>query len=190
MRLITILGKEAAGGAYVLRLKILQGVSVRFGRFQQGERIFIPAGNCLYVGSAMRGLGARLLRHASRVDADRPQPIRRVMEWVFLREGLIKRKRPYTPKRLHWHIDYLLEQPAVELAQVFVLRSPVRLETAVAQKLLNDPAIFIIAPGLGAADDPGSTHLLGVRADDAWWQALTKKLHLFADNTKLADNPP
>jgi Uri superfamily endonuclease len=178
---VIILGEKAVGGAYVLRLAISQKLAVRFGRFQQGNAIDVPAGEYLYVGSAMRGLGARLLRHASRVDADRPQPVRDVMESLFLAAGLVKRKRPYSPKRLHWHIDYLLERNEVALTQVIVLRSPVRLETAVAQHLLNDPATFIIAPGLGAADDPGSTHLMGVQADESWWQTLPQKLRLLAD---------
>ena len=65
-------------------------------------------------------------------------------------------------KRLHWHIDYLLEDTAVSLTHILVIRSRTRLETAVARSLNADPRTFAPAPGLGATDDAGSTHLLGI----------------------------
>lgn len=181
-----IVGDESLGGTYVLRLGVGRVVAVQFGRFSGGQPITIPAGDCLYVGSALRGLGARLLRHASRTDASRPQPIRAEMAQLLVAAGLIKGDgastgsaggvRPFPPKRLHWHIDYLLEKPEVELTHVIALRGSLRLETAVADWLVQDPATFVIAPGLGARDNPGSTHLLGIRADETWWVKLLSYL--------------
>jgi Uri superfamily endonuclease len=198
--LISILGGESLSGTYVLRLRAEREIAVRFGRFQQAQpAVMVPAGDCLYVGSAMRGLGARLLRHASRVDANNPQPIRAKMAEAFVAAGLVKgnvastgstsltqpalslSKRPFPAKRLHWHIDYLLERPEVELTHVIVLRSVVRLETAVADWLIQDPAVCIITPGLGARDNPGRTHLLVVRAAEDWWQRLPHQLLLLSE---------
>jgi Uri superfamily endonuclease len=191
LRSVTIVGDESWGGIYLLRLRIERETVVQFGRFQQGRSVIVPAGECLYLGSAMRGLGARLLRHASRTDANKPQPLRVEMAALFAAAGLVKGKRlsvastgavgaarPFPPKRLHWHIDYLLEQPAVELTHVIALRTGVKLETAVADKLAQDPAVFIFAPGLGAQDDPGRTHLLGIRADEGWWRQRPSQLLL------------
>jgi Uri superfamily endonuclease len=90
--------------------------------------------------------------------------------------GSAGRVRPFPPKHLHWHIDYLLEKLEVELTHAIALRSSIRLETAVADWLIQDPATFIIAPGLGAGDNPGSTHLLGVKADETWWAKLLSYL--------------
>lgn len=183
---ILIWGDESPGGTYLLRLQVQRGIAVRFGRFRQGQPIVVPAGECLYIGSAMRGLAARLLRHASRTDVNQPQPIRAELRDAFVAAGLVKGQRPFSPKRLHWHIDYLLEQPEVVLSQVVALRSTVKWETAVADWLAKDPATFIIAPGLGAQDDPGHTHLLGVNADEAWWYQLPLWLDLLAQSTKSA----
>ncbi len=193
MRPVTIVGDESLGGTYVLRLHVERAVAVRFGRFGQGQPIVVPAGDCVYVGSAMRGLGARLLRHASRTDAGRPQPIRAEMVALFVAAGLVRGNgaltgsadgiRPFPPKHLHWHIDYLLEKSEVELTHVIALRSSIRLETAVADWLAQDPATFIIAPGLGARDNPGSTHLLGIKANETWWAKLRSYLESLGQST-------
>ena len=177
---VFIVGDDSPGGTYLLRLCLKREVAVQFGRFHQGQSVVVPAGECLYVGSAMGGLGARLLRHASRTDAGNPHAIRAEMMEKFVETGLVKAKRPFPAKRLHWHIDYLLERPEVVLSHVITLRSAVRLETAVADWLAQDPATFIIAPGLGARDDPGRTHLLGVKADEAWWKQRPLQLFLLA----------
>ena len=59
------------GGVYVLRLAAGAPLLVRFGRYAGGRAIAVPAGECLYVGSALGARGAvalagRLLRHATR----------------------------------------------------------------------------------------------------------------------------
>lgn len=184
MRPVMIVGDDSLGGTYLLRLRVEREVAVRFGRFRQGQSIIVPAGDCVYVGSAMRGLGARLLRHASRTDASNPHTIRAEMAAAFVAAGLVKEKRPLPPKRLHWHIDYLLERPEVALTHVIMLRSSVRLETAVADWLVQDQAVFIVVQGLGARDDPGRTHLLGVRAVEDWWQGMPRQLLLINESVK------
>jgi hypothetical protein len=76
-------------------------------------------------------------------------------------------------------VDYLLDQPAVDLSQVFVLRTGQQLERALAQRLAADEPTFVVAKGLGARDHPGGTHLLGVKATAVWWLALPERLNNF-----------
>ncbi len=161
---VIIFGEPVPTGTYILRLWLDGDLRVRFGRF--GE-LLLPGGAYLYVGSAMGQKGAsslarRLLRHGTRA-AGPPHPIRTVMARRFTAANLGQNLQPPPGKRLHWHIDYLLEETAVTLTHVLVIRSRARLETAVARCLNADPRTFAPAPGLGASDDPRSTHLLGIR---------------------------
>lgn len=84
-----------------------------------------PAGHYVYVGSAMKNLSARVARHTRR------------------------------RKRLHWHIDYLL-QDATDITPV-PIRSSKRLETSLVDSvsvvLESGPA------GFGASDSDKLTHL-------------------------------
>lgn len=174
MNPITVIGDPAAvGGAYLLRLWVAAPLAVAFGRFCQGRPLPIPPGEMMYVGSARRGLAARLLRHASR-SGDRPaQPLRAAMLAEFPALGLADRSvRPPAGKKLHWHIDYLLQETAVSLTHALLIRSPLRLEARLGQWLNAQPETGVIAPGLGARDVAGGTHLLTLNAGPAWWDAL------------------
>jgi Uri superfamily endonuclease len=177
MKRVTMLGGGATGGAYVLRIGVGQNVDVRFGRFNRGQSIAVPAGDYLYVGSAVKGLARRLLRHASRADPAAPHAIRADLEACFISLGLINvgQSLPKT-KCLHWHIDYLLELADTELLHAYAIGSHRRLEQPIARSLEQDPATFVLAQGLGASEAPGCTHLLGVSADKSWWEALPNRL--------------
>ena len=164
------------GGAYLLRLTVRRPLQVVFGRFRGGRPVAVPAGECLYVGSAMRGLGRRLVRHATRTGGRPPHPIRAEMLARFPAAGLGEDLLPRRGKSLRWHVDYLLDDPAVVLRAALVLRSARRLEASLAGFLQADPHTFPLAPGLGAGDSPGNTHLLGVRAPEAWWASLPETL--------------
>ena len=83
-----------------------------------------------YVGRARRGLQARLARHAS---AD--------------------------GKRLHWHIDYLLEQASLEEIWVFPLREG---ECELARRLEAGGASREGLRGFGSSDCSCPGHLLYV----------------------------
>jgi hypothetical protein len=119
----------------------------------------------------MRGLASRVLRHALR-SGERPRHGLYAPLLVKIREaGLVDgRYRPPTTKKLHWHIDYLLDDTAVTLTHAILIRSEARLEERLADWLLARPETFVLVPGLGASDARGQTHLLGVRADEAWWE--------------------
>ncbi len=177
-------GEGATGGAYLLRLTVRRPLRVVFGRFRGGRPVPVPAGECLYVGSAMGGLGRRLVRHATRTGDRPPHAIRAEMLARFPAAGLGDDLLPRRGKSLRWHVDYLLDETAVVLRAVLLLRSPRRLEKPLAHLLQTDPHTFPLAPGLGAGDSPGSTHLLGVRAPETWWASLPERL-----NTLLEESP-
>ena len=179
---IIILGNEQQSGCYILRMRVQQPLQMCFGRFQGGKQIALRAGDYLYIGSALGASGAtslakRLVRHATRPDPLPPHPIRAAMLTHFHLLGL--GKEPLvgpTPKKLFWHIDYVLQPLTVDLVQVFAIRTTRRLEPLLAQLLAADPCTFIIEKGLGASDHRGHTHLLGVQSDEQWWTALVTKL--------------
>lgn len=178
-------GSQTQGGIYLLRLTVSQPILVGFGRFQHGRSLPVAAGDYLYVGSALATQGStslarRLLRHASRNNVVAPHLLRQKMLQLFPQIGL--GPTPLLPpahKTLRWHVDFLLEETAVSLTTVYLIRHNklgAALETAVARFLLTLPNIAPLAVGLGSSDDPGGTHLLGVAADSAWWSAFPARL--------------
>ena len=74
-----------------------------------------PAGYYVYTGSARRNMEARLRRHHNR------------------------------DKKLHWHIDYLLQHPAVKILST---RTSETAECALNQQIEGS----IVAKGFGASD--------------------------------------
>jgi len=179
---IILLGNEQQSGCYILRMRVQQSLQMCVGRFKGGKQIAFSPGEYLYIGSALGASGAtslakRLVRHATRPDPLPPHPIRAAMLTHFHLFGL--GKEPLvgpTPKKLFWHIDYLLQPLTVDLVQVLAIRTTRRLEPLLAQLLAADPGTFIVEEGLGASDHRGHTHLLGTQADEHWWTALVTKL--------------
>lgn len=180
---ITTLGGEVRRGSYILRIKVHKVLNIGFGRFQRGKMIPIPAGECVYIGSALgqKGamqLGRRLVRHATRTGQQSPHLIRshllETCKTIRLGEGDLL---PQKGKKLFWHIDYLLDHSDVDLTHIILIRSLKRLEAQLAQLLEQDSHTFILAKGLGANDLPGNTHLLGVKADEVWWASLPAKIN-------------
>ena len=89
-------------GVYILLIEVLQTAEVAVGKL--GVLKFTP-GTYAYVGSAMRGIEARVRRHLRK------------------------------EKRLRWHIDYLLAHPAARVTAVYIRGTPKRLECEVANAL-------------------------------------------------------
>ncbi len=122
-------------------------------------------------------LANRLLRHARRADTTQPHPIYADLVACVSDIGWSCPPTSTTRgKTLRWHIDYLLEQPEAELSQIYIIFCQDRIESTVARRLLSDPATVVVASGLGASDDRGSTHLLLVDAGDDWWQTLFERI--------------
>lgn len=172
--IITCLGQAQIGGTYLLRIRVHEAVTVRFGRFQNGRPLFFPAADYIYIGSALgqRGstsLSHRLLRHASRSSSLPAHPIRPQLLHLFGDQQSIN---PPSRKTLHWHIDYLLDKLEVELVQIIIVQTMTRLEGIIGQWLLADKETAVIAPGLGATDIRGNSHILRIPTNDDWWQKL------------------
>jgi Uri superfamily endonuclease len=166
------LGDGGAAGVYLLRIEVVAASLVRFGRFARGKAIEVTPGTYLYVGSALNGQGKpalarRVLRHLTRTDPQPPHALRRLAAAHF-------DLAPPATKQLRWHIDYLLDKPHVEVDQIIVLRTPRARpfsgEAEVAHRLNQLVGCHPLAPGLGASDDPGSTHLLCWRGTHEQWQ--------------------
>lgn len=159
---IRIWGDHGVQGVYLLELALSQPLELAFGRFQSGRRFALPIGHYLYVGSALGQRGAttlagRLLRHATRSGEQSAHVMRPLLHQTLQQVGLAA--TPPQQKRCHWHIDYLLDQPLVELVHIAALRTALPLEASLAAQVLADPATMPVAPGLGASDHPAATHL-------------------------------
>lgn len=171
-------------GAYVLRMRVAAPLLLSFGRFQDGRPVTVPTGDILYVGSAMgrRGsstLARRLLRHATRTPPLPPHPIRDELLARLRAAGMGGQAlAPPASKRVHWHVDYLLDRPGVTLTHVLIVRSPRPLEATLAQRLNTDPCTALIAPGLGASDSAAPAHLLHLDAPPGWWEALVNEFRM------------
>lgn len=92
-----------------------------------------PAGSYIYTGSALGGLRARIARHL------RPE------------------------KRLHWHIDYLLQHAVVEDILLFLTGE--RRECAINRQTLALPHARVIARGFGSSDCRCPAHLVYLGQD-------------------------
>lgn len=176
---ICIIGNDSQAGTYILRIRLKEDTILQFGRFKKGKRISLPTGDYTYVGSALSEKGAtslarRLIRHATR-SGDKPaHTIREKMINQFAECGLGSGNLlPRHGKTLHWNVDFLLDLESAEIVNIFVIRSPERLENRIARRLEQNSHTDIIEQGLGANDAPGATHLLRSRTNDMWWASFT-----------------
>ena len=187
---ISIIGDDSQAGTYVLRIHLKENTTLQFGRFKKGKLISLPAGDYIYIGSALSekgatSLGRRLIRHATRSRNKPPHAIREKMMHQFAEYGLGNGNLlPRHGKTLHWNVDFLLDLQSAELISIFAIRSPRRLENRIAKWFEHDPHTEVIEPGLGANDAPGNTHLLRLRADDLGWISLTDNaMAVLGENT-------
>ena len=169
-------------GSYALRIHLNTALSIAIGGFRHGRPIDFAQGDYVYVGSAQGApaglaLPRRLLRHATRSAGQAPHALRTVLLSHFSAAGLdVPSLLPTSPKRLRWNIDYLLDRAEASLTQVFYIRSPIRMEHALAAHLEGDPSTRVVAHGFGAHDHQGHTHLLAVPADGLWWDDWNRAL--------------
>lgn len=175
---IIIIDNASQAGTYVLRIRLKKDTTLQFGRFKKGKLISLPAGDYVYVGSALSEKGAtslarRLIRHATRSGNKPPHTIREEMMTRFAECDLGPRDLlPKRGKTLHWNVDFLLDLQSAEIKNILAIRSPERLENRIAKCLERDPRTEIIEPGLGANDAPGSTYLLRLRTNNISWASL------------------
>ncbi|NTU69153.1 MAG: DUF123 domain-containing protein [Chlorobiaceae bacterium] len=163
----TTFGKNSREGSYLLLINLRDSAGISFGRFMGGREIRLDQGSYLYVGSALGSgqgaypLASRLLRHASRSAGRSPHQLRERLMAHFKAFGFEpKRERP--EKKLHWHIDFLLDLPEAELAHVVMVAGPARLEHRLAELAASMPGVSPVADRLGAQDAASGTHLFRV----------------------------
>jgi Uri superfamily endonuclease len=108
-------------GAYVLYFDIKLPLTLQVGSL--GSSIF-PAGRYAYVGSARRGIAARVLRHK---------------RLALQKEG-----------KLHWHIDYLLINRHTELAGETVMENEI--ECTISKRIAKMSGVTVPVPGFGSSD--------------------------------------
>ena len=189
---IVIIGGESQAGTYILRIRLREDTTLRFGRFKRGKLISLPAGEYAYVGSALSEKGStslarRLIRHATRSKSQRPHRIREDMMHRFAECGLGNGNLlPKRGKTLFWNIDFLLDLGSAEIVSLYAIRSSERLESRLAKQLERDPHTEVIQRGLGANDVPGNTHVLRVRADEPWWASIATQLANAVEGSSLS----
>ena len=163
----TIFGEKSREGTYILLIDLSAQVEVSFGRFLGGRKVRIEPGKYLYVGSALGGgkgtfpMAARLLRHASRSGNARPHALRRELLDRFISMGY-QAPGKKGDKKLHWHIDYLLDLPEAEIAHVVMLMGPSRIEHRLSELVASMPGASTVADRLGAQDARSGTHLFRI----------------------------
>jgi Uri superfamily endonuclease len=109
------------GGAYILKLEVPRNLALRIGAL--GE-VLLPAGQFLYVGSALKNLDQRIAHH--------------------------RRLGEQKTGKLHWHIDYLLTHPEISLIEVITVRGGI--ECGISHKISQQKGVTAPVPRLGASD--------------------------------------
>ncbi|UCD45961.1 MAG: GIY-YIG nuclease family protein [Candidatus Bathyarchaeota archaeon] len=121
-------------GVYCLAITVEEPVDITVGAL---GRLEFLSGSYVYVGSALNGIEARLRRH-------------------------IKTSRG-RGETTHWHIDYLLRAPEVEIEDLFVKLTDLREECEFADSVseLGKPT-----KGFGCSDCRCVSHLFRVEGFD------------------------
>lgn len=121
-------------GAYFLCISIEEELEISVGAL--GRLYFLP-GRYLYIGSAMNGLEARILRH------------------IKTNLGI--------NKVVHWHIDYLLKEPQVRIDYIYIKVTDEKIECALAAEV-SERGLPI--KGFGCSDCNCVSHLFRVEKFD------------------------
>ena len=119
---------EKVKGSYILLVELATRKDILVGKLGY---VSFPKASYAYVGSAMNGLRARLVRH--------------------LREE----------KKLHWHIDYLLQE--AEIKEIILCQAEERVECSLARALAGEIQSI---PGFGASDCKCRSHLYFAEGKD------------------------
>lgn len=117
-------------GTYCLCISLRSALELEIGALGM---IGFDQGLYVYVGSALNGLEARVRRHLRTSRGD------------F--------------RAIHWHIDYLLREPEVEIGGVYVLLSDLRDECRIAGEILK---LGTSVKGFGCSDCRCESHLFKV----------------------------
>ncbi|MEZ4618375.1 MAG: DUF123 domain-containing protein [Caldilineaceae bacterium] len=137
-------------GVYLLRIAVVTPLAIPFWPLCRWS-CYCAAGGGLSLYRLGHGatrattLAGRLLRHATR-SADRaPHAVRG--ELVKALQAADQRVTLPTAKRVRWHIDYLLDEAAADLRQIYALRTASPIEVPLARWLMAEPVTAVVAPG-------------------------------------------
>lgn len=118
-------------GSYILVIYIPEKMEIYIGSL---GNLKFNRGFYLYIGSAMGNLGSSSL-------------LNRVKRHI----------QPPEDKKIHWHIDYLLNQKKNIITQLYLIPSLERLECIIAKELLEMTDNFI--KNFGSSDCNCQSHL-------------------------------
>ncbi|MFP3951349.1 MAG: GIY-YIG nuclease family protein [Candidatus Bathyarchaeia archaeon] len=121
-------------GSYCLCIGIKDKTRITVGAL---GKIAFPAGCYIYVGSALNGLEHRITRH------------------MDMSHGVYK--------AVHWHIDYLLKAPEVEIRAVYYKESKDREECSISEGIAERGKPV---PCFGSSDCRCTSHLYKVDGCD------------------------
>ena len=116
------------------------------------QNIYFPGGCYAYVGSAMGGFKSRLNRHLQR------------------------------NKKLHWHIDYLLQRASI--SSIILCEAEDRVECVIAQELSRQ---FDSVPGFGSSDCRCRSHLFFSADESQMKSIIMTTLNSLALSPRLAE---
>jgi len=119
-------------GSYCLCIRVKDDIKVNVGALGV---ITFPNGLYIYVGSALNSLMPRLSRH---LKTNKGQG-----------------------KAIHWHIDYILRRPEVEVEGIYITVRAIRMECELASKVAERG---VSVPRFGCSDCSCPSHLY--RVDD------------------------
>ena len=122
-------------GSYILVIYIPEKVEIHVGSL--GELLF-NQGFYFYIGSAMGKLGSSTL-------------LNRVKRHIQSTED----------KKIHWHIDYLLNHKRIAIIQIHLIPSLERLECIIAKDLIGLTDDFI--KNFGSSDCNCQSHLFYIK---------------------------
>ena len=118
-------------GSYILVILISEKIDLKVGAL---GKISFEKGTYVYIGSGMGSNGSTAL------------------------EGRVNRHiRPSTQKKIHWHIDYLLNHEKSSLNRLFLIPSLKRLECIIAREIVEFSDSFI--RDFGSSDCHCKSHL-------------------------------
>ena len=127
--------KDLLTGSYCLVLRIKKDIKIKIGKL---GKILFKKGIYIYIGSGMNNLIKRIERHLG--------------------------KNKKSKKRLHWHIDYLLQNKDTEIIDVFIKESTKKEEEIIANFVKKHSLGFI--KNFGATDSKLKSHLYYVKSYD------------------------
>ena len=153
---------EDEPGTYALLLKLDKQERITVGKL---GTLDFPAGYYLYVGSALGpgGLRARLARHQR--GSENPSG-----------PGGQESNSGQTSKKLHWHIDYLLQR--AQLIEVWSVASEERLECKWGKAARRLSGAQVPVQGFGSSDCRCPAHLIyfAVRPNREQFERALQKL--------------